>query len=151
MNSYRVVITDLGFNGWCSLENLKEMLETEVYTDLEGIHGDRRKVTINGEVVDRDALQALIDTAEPSITEHGQARLYPPIGEQMDMIFKEVKANGTISANGEWATTVQAIKDSVTAETVAEWPPIEEIVVADPNDTPEPIYISEKELAANPL
>lgn len=152
MKNYRVIITDLGFNGWCDLDDLRDMFSKGVYTDLDGPHGERRKVTVNGEVVDKDAMQMLIDATEPSTTEHGQARLYPPIGEQLDMIFKEVKESGSISADGMWASTIQAVKDSMTEDKVADWPAIEEISEPDPADNPaEPVYISEEELELNPL
>jgi len=152
MKNYRVIITDLGFNGWCSIDDLRDMFNKGVYTDLEGPHGERRKVTINGEVVDREAMQALIEATEPVVSEHGQARLYPPIGEQLDMIFKEVKESGSIAADGAWVSAIQEVKDSMTEDEVADWPAIEEIPEPAPVDNPvEPVYISEEELKANPL
>lgn len=40
-------------------------------------------------------------------------RSYPSVGEQLDMLFHEVKATGGISSTGEWASAIQAVKDSV--------------------------------------
>lgn len=40
-------------------------------------------------------------------------RAYPPMGDQLDMIFKEIKATGSISTNGEWFKSLQAVKDTV--------------------------------------
>jgi hypothetical protein len=40
-------------------------------------------------------------------------RAYPPTGEQMDMLFKEIKATGTISTNGAWFKSIQLVKDTI--------------------------------------
>lgn len=39
-------------------------------------------------------------------------RRYPNMGEQLDMLWHELNTNGTISSNGDWFQTVQAIKDT---------------------------------------
>jgi len=51
--------------------------------------------------------------AEYDALQYQRDRQYPSIGDQLDMIFKEIKANGSISANGEWVTTIQSVKDQV--------------------------------------
>lgn len=40
-------------------------------------------------------------------------RAYPPMGDQMDMLFKEIRDTGTISADGQWFKSVQWVKDNV--------------------------------------
>jgi hypothetical protein len=38
---------------------------------------------------------------------------YKPIGDQLDMIYKEVQANGTISNTGAWATHIANVKATI--------------------------------------
>jgi hypothetical protein len=38
---------------------------------------------------------------------------YKPIGDQLDMLFKELQATGTISAEGPWATHIASIKAAI--------------------------------------
>ena len=38
---------------------------------------------------------------------------YGPIGDQLDMIYKEIQANGSISSNGAWATLVNTVKSTI--------------------------------------
>ena len=38
---------------------------------------------------------------------------YKDIGEQLDMIYKELMANGTLSATGPWATHITDVKNSI--------------------------------------
>ena len=40
-------------------------------------------------------------------------RSYPPVGDQMDMLYKEIQATGKISANGEWFQSIKFVKDNV--------------------------------------
>jgi hypothetical protein len=40
-------------------------------------------------------------------------RAYPSTGDQLDMIYKEIKATGTISPNGEWYKSVEFVKNNV--------------------------------------
>lgn len=37
---------------------------------------------------------------------------YPNIGDQLDMLFHEIENTGTISADGNWMTTIRNIKES---------------------------------------
>jgi len=37
---------------------------------------------------------------------------YPNIGDQLDMLFHEIENTGTISADGNWMTTIRNIKSS---------------------------------------
>lgn len=38
---------------------------------------------------------------------------YGNIGDQLDMIYKEIRDNGTISQSGPWATHIQYVKDNI--------------------------------------
>lgn len=38
---------------------------------------------------------------------------YGSFGDQLDMLFKEIKATGTISPDGPWATHVESIKAAI--------------------------------------
>ena len=40
-------------------------------------------------------------------------RAYPPMGDQMDMLFKEIRDTGTISTDGAWFKSIQVVKDTV--------------------------------------
>jgi len=40
-------------------------------------------------------------------------RAYPPISDQMDMLYKEIKATGGISINGQWFQSIKYVKDNV--------------------------------------
>jgi hypothetical protein len=49
---------------------------------------------------------------------------YKPIGDQLDMLFKELQATGTISADGPWASHVASIKAAIPKDdpaAVLEW------------------------------
>jgi hypothetical protein len=49
---------------------------------------------------------------------------YKSIGDQLDMIFKEVQATGTISNSGPWATHIASIKAAIPKDdpqAVHEW------------------------------
>jgi hypothetical protein len=35
------------------------------------------------------------------------------MGDQMDMLFKEIRDTGTISTDGGWFKSIQAVKDTV--------------------------------------
>lgn len=40
-------------------------------------------------------------------------RAYPGIGDQLDLLFKEIRDNGSISANGAWFQSIQAVKNAI--------------------------------------
>lgn len=40
-------------------------------------------------------------------------RSYPPMGDQLDMLYKEIRDTGAISANGEWFQSVKYVKDNL--------------------------------------
>jgi len=37
---------------------------------------------------------------------------YPEIGDQLDMLYHEIKETGTISATGEWITAIDIVKNN---------------------------------------
>lgn len=53
----------------------------------------------------------------PGFKENGykvaRAIAYNPIGEQLDMIYKEVLATGSISADGPWAQHITSVKAEI--------------------------------------
>lgn len=55
--------------------------------------------------------------SDPGFVEHGykvaRAIAYSSIGDQLDMIYKEVTANGSISSTGDWATHIAAVKAEI--------------------------------------
>ena len=40
-------------------------------------------------------------------------RAYPPMGDQMDMLFKEIKTTGAISPTGDWFQSIKYVKDNL--------------------------------------
>lgn len=40
-------------------------------------------------------------------------RAYPPAGDQMDMLWKEIRKTGSISVNGDWFKSIQAVKNGI--------------------------------------
>ena len=49
---------------------------------------------------------------------------YTPVGNQMDMLFKELQATGTISNSGPWATHIASVKAAIPKDdpqAVYEW------------------------------
>jgi hypothetical protein len=55
--------------------------------------------------------------AQPGFAENGykiaRSIAYKSIGDQLDMIYKEVMANGSISADGVWAQHVAVVKATI--------------------------------------
>lgn len=48
---------------------------------------------------------------EPFIMQ--RMRAYPPMGDQLDMLWKEIRDTGTISTNGQWFQSVLYVKNNV--------------------------------------
>ena len=52
--------------------------------------------------------------SDPVFVEHGykvaRGIMYGSLGDQLDMLYKEVVATGTISADGPWATHIANVK-----------------------------------------
>lgn len=76
----------------------------------------------NGEIIKFDILQL------PGFEEHGykvaRGIAYKSIGDQLDMLFKEIQATGTISNTGPWATHITAVKAAIPKDdpqAVHEW------------------------------
>lgn len=40
-------------------------------------------------------------------------RSYPPMGDQFDMLYKEIRDTGTISPDGEWFQAIKYVKDNL--------------------------------------
>jgi len=43
---------------------------------------------------------------------------YTPIGEQLDMIYKDIKANGTLNNESEWYKHIAKVKNAITKDNV---------------------------------
>ena len=58
---------------------------------------------------------------------------YGEVGDQLDMIYKEVLANGSISADGPWASHIAAVKSSYDKPAAAPEPltPEEQMALAE--------------------
>jgi hypothetical protein len=73
-------------------------------------NADRYNVD-TGEIIKYNILE------DPVFVEHGYAVArgiaYGSLGDQLDMIYKEIQATGTISADGPWSTHIQSVKASI--------------------------------------
>lgn len=90
--------------------------EFEVHPDFSWV--DLPAGTTTADTYNSDGTVTKFDiTALPGFAEHGYkvARqiAYSGIGEQLDMIFKEVQATGTISNTGAWATHIASVKAEI--------------------------------------
>jgi hypothetical protein len=77
---------------------------------------------VNDQVIKYDV------TRDPAFIEHGHkiARTigYGAIGDQLDMLFKELRDTGTISNTGPWVTHIASIKSAIpkdNPQAVHEW------------------------------
>jgi hypothetical protein len=70
---------------------------------LDETHTEPTETEINTEVT---RLQAEFDSQQ-----YVRDRFYPDMGDQLDMLFHELKDTGSISATGTWATMIQGVKD----------------------------------------
>jgi len=65
----------------------------------------------SGEFIEFDVL------TQPGFAENAykvaRAVAYTGIGDQLDMLYKEILANGTISASGPWATHIATVKSQI--------------------------------------
>jgi hypothetical protein len=56
-------------------------------------------------------------TKDPAFIEHGYKVArgigYKSVGEQLDMLYKEIQATGTISSTGPWAQHITSIKAAI--------------------------------------
>ena len=73
-------------------------------------NADRYNVD-TGEVIKYNILE------DPVFVQNGymvaRAIAYGSLGNQLDMIFKEIQATGSISSTGPWSTHVQSVKDTI--------------------------------------
>lgn len=85
---------------------------------------------IDGDVVEEGTVEAIEAAfkAPEAAPLHTIYRKYPSIGEQLDMIYKDIMA-GTLDATGQFASTITSIKeavakteDTLTVQTVFESP-----------------------------
>lgn len=93
-------------------------LAPEVPFIIEGSDGDEKITWLDDQP--HPAIEDIEAESERVITQNianlyqrERRREYPSIGDQLDMIFHEIKANGSISADGVWATAIQEVKDLV--------------------------------------
>ena len=45
-------------------------------------------------------------------------RQYPELGEQLDMMYRDIKANGVLNNEGEWYKHVTKVKNDITEDNV---------------------------------
>ena len=57
-------------------------------------------------------LQQVYDTQY----QRDREQVYPKIGSQLDMLWHELNASGSISATGEWFNTIKGVKDTYPKE-----------------------------------
>jgi hypothetical protein len=57
-------------------------------------------------------LQAIAEVDDPRTYVEFRRAEYSSVGDQLDMLFHEIKDTGSISATGTWATMIQGVKDA---------------------------------------
>lgn len=91
------------------------------------VHPDFEWIRVENDEVTREWTYSFVDgvftvsppdlLADPVFQTEGYkiARViaYKDVGEQLDMLFREVRDNGTISATGEWFQHVESVKAAV--------------------------------------
>ena len=55
-----------------------------------------------------------IEVARIESEEYKLNRIYPEIGEQLDMLWHELNVNGNITTDGNWFNKIKQIKDGIT-------------------------------------
>jgi hypothetical protein len=90
--------------------------EFEVHSDFQWV--DIPDGATTADTYNEDGTITKFDiTQVEGFAEHGYrvARqiAYSAIGDQMDMLFKELQATGTISNSGPWATHVASVKEAI--------------------------------------
>ena len=121
----RVLINSLEPGRICDVVNVGS--EFEVAETLSWI--DAPDDVTTGHIIKEDGsfyLKTPLD--DPHFIENGYkvARqiAYKSIGDQLDMIYREIQANGTISSDGAWAQHIQSVKAAIPkndAAAVLDW------------------------------
>jgi hypothetical protein len=109
----------------CEIREIGE--EFEVHTDFQWV--DVPDGTTTHDLYNEDGTITKFDiTKLPGFAEtaYQVARgiAYTPVGNQMDMLFKELQATGTISNSGPWATHIASVKAAIPKDdpqAVYEW------------------------------
>lgn len=101
--NYKVTITGI-FDGLASLEDLKNMMNRQLYSDPKSPNPDRI-MTVDGVKVTKTKLKNIINGADPELQEYQVLRKYPSIGDQLDALFHA----GVYPK--EMSDKIQAVKD----------------------------------------
>jgi len=141
---YRVTNTDMSpkFDKLMSAEEVANFFNAVMRVNEEGTW------LIDGDVVEEGTVEAIEATfkAPEAAPLHTVYRKYPSIGEQLDMIYKDIMA-GTLDATGEFATAITAIKEAVakTEETIVVETVFESPEAPEPNTDSEYVAPPEEE------
>ena len=76
------------------------------HKDYEQLLADAKNQPVGDELP-----EAELAAMTASIYKNRRSEQYPPLGEQLDKLFHDIE-NGTLDANGEFFTTLKAVKDS---------------------------------------
>jgi len=109
------------FDDFCiiALDNLI----TDQTTQVDGDFNEYADIEwLSGTPISEAEFNAEVDRVRSAYmaTQHARERVYPEIGEQLDMIFHELVDSGGISPDGEWALALKAVKDKNPAGVVSE-------------------------------
>lgn len=109
MKNYKVIIPDF-FNGWADVEDLKDMYAKGFYTNPNSPSPDRI-VTIDGLQIDKESMLEIITKASPKLTDYQRLRKYPPIGEQLDMIWHAIDSGLPLDKTSDFYLAIKATKN----------------------------------------
>jgi hypothetical protein len=100
--------------------------EFEVHADFEWIDVPDDTTTldkyVDGEIIKYDPL--LVPGFAENAYRVARTIAYKSVGDQLDMLFKEVQATGTISNTGAWASHIASVKTAIPKDdpaAVLEW------------------------------
>jgi hypothetical protein len=110
----------------CEIRNVGE--EFEVSTAFSWVDVPDDTTTVDTYDLETNTVIKFDIVNQPGFIEDGYkvARTigYGSIGNQLDMLYKEIKANGTISASGPWASHIASVKAAIPKDdpqAVHEW------------------------------
>lgn len=88
-----------------------------IIAEVEDFDGQYQYSYINGEVVKGDKfvpssedIKQIEEDAKKSKYQEPRMLNYPSLGEQLDKLFHDID-NGTLNKNGEFYSTIKAVKD----------------------------------------
>jgi len=80
------------------------------FTTTENVFDLPEGINLNGKMILRDGVIENCEESEFFTYAEKRKRVYPSVGDQLDMLWHELNLRGSISINGEWFQACQTIK-----------------------------------------